>query len=531
MGKREGARARLGRLLFRAQMSPAGGAESGRRPPPDPGAAKVQIYLNTPLPGSAVDHRGRPIARFPTNKLNSTKYTPLTFLPKNLFEQFRRVANCFFLLLAVLQSFPQFETIDPLVAAVPLILIMSLTAIKDGVEDWKRHSTDASVNHRTVYVLGNWTNVNVLEVSKKSFRALFRHYSHKAFWGFMGLISKFFRDLIDRTNRSANDIDDSLQPAAAARDRPGLAAGGIFPASPIGAGEPGGRPASAASRKNPAVDPNILSGPRSTTDPFWRETFWKNVRAGDVIFLRNNEFIPADVLILSSSEPEGLCYVQTKNLDGETNLKIRNGLAQTAALKTAAECASLRLRVDSEPPTANLFSYNGTVVFEGAENEPPKKVPVTLNSMLLRGCILRNTEYVIGIVVFTGADTKIQLNSGETPSKRTAIEKAMNPQVYGAPAVLILRARRAYRAIFLTSEHFRQTDSPFAFSSNDHSENADLNAFYDFWYEHRPPGNLIAYQNLVPVSLILTVEVVKTVQVCPARLDLRQVAISETVAR
>ncbi|KAG5456208.1 MAG: hypothetical protein BJ554DRAFT_4115, partial [Olpidium bornovanus] len=83
MGKREDERARLGRPRFRAQMSP------------DPGAANVQIYLNTPLPGSAVDHRGRLVAPFPTNKLNSTKYTPLTFLPKNLFEQFRRVAKCF----------------------------------------------------------------------------------------------------------------------------------------------------------------------------------------------------------------------------------------------------------------------------------------------------------------------------------------------------------------------------------------------------------------------------------------------------
>ena len=143
-----------------------------------------------------------------------------------------------------------------------------------------------------------------------------------------------------------------------------------------------------------------------------------------------------DIIILSTSEPNSLCYVETKNLDGETNLKIRSSVPETDHLTTPEDCTQIRFYVDSEPPTTNLFSYNATLVFPaGLPDRPrsrsgPTKIPINLNSMLLRGCVLKNTEWVIGLVVFTGSDTKLSLNSGDTPSKRSRIEKMMNPQVY-----------------------------------------------------------------------------------------------------
>lgn len=64
--------------------------------------------------------------------------------------------------------------------------------------------------------------------------------------------------------------------------------------------------------------------------------------------------------------------------------------------------------------------------------------PITPDNLLLRGCQIRNTEFVIGVVAYTGPHSKIIMNSGKTPSKRSRIEKQMNPQIILSFALLIV---------------------------------------------------------------------------------------------
>lgn len=56
----------------------------------------------------------------------------------------------------------------------------------------------------------------------------------------------------------------------------------------------------------------------------YKKVTWKKVRVGDLVHLSNNEVVPADVLLLRSSDEHGTCYLDTCNLDGESNLKMRN---------------------------------------------------------------------------------------------------------------------------------------------------------------------------------------------------------------
>lgn len=165
---------------------------------------------------------------------------------------------------------------------------------------------------------------------------------------------------------------------------------------------------------------------RDPSLPHWRKSAWENVRVGDFLKITNEEAFPADMLICSTSEEENVCFVETKNLDGETNLKSRNAVPVLTHLRSADDCADrekARFHIELDRPDPNMYKLNGAVVKDG------QKHPIDLQTVLLRGTVLKNTKWVIGVVMYTGEDTKIMLNSGGTPSKRSKVERQMNPQV------------------------------------------------------------------------------------------------------
>lgn len=131
------------------------------------------IFINEPIPADYFDKKGRPLKekQFITNQTITSKYTVITFLPRNLLEQFRRVANIFFLGIAILQFFPKFSTISPGLVILPLIVVLAITAIKDGYEDVKRHQADRTINYSIVHVLGGggYTNDNPMGLKSKTF--------------------------------------------------------------------------------------------------------------------------------------------------------------------------------------------------------------------------------------------------------------------------------------------------------------------------------------------------------------------------
>lgn len=70
------------------------------------------------------------------NYIKTSKYSVLTFLPLNLFEQFQRLANFYFLCLLVLQMIPAISSLTPITTAIPLIGVLTLTAVKDAYDDF-----------------------------------------------------------------------------------------------------------------------------------------------------------------------------------------------------------------------------------------------------------------------------------------------------------------------------------------------------------------------------------------------------------
>lgn len=109
---------------------------------------------------------------FQNNYIKTSKYSLLTFLPLNLLEQFQRLANFYFLCLLILQLIPAISSLTPVTTAVPLIGVLSLTAIKDAYDDFQRHISDSQVNNRSSKCLRSGKLVNEkwsgVQVSQKN---------------------------------------------------------------------------------------------------------------------------------------------------------------------------------------------------------------------------------------------------------------------------------------------------------------------------------------------------------------------------
>lgn len=232
-------------------------------------------------------------------------------------------------------------------------------------------------------------------------------------------------------------------------------------------------------------------------DGRFKSSRWKNIKVGDIVRLKRDDFIPADILLLSSSEPNSLCYVETAELDGETNLKFKMSLEVTDRLmKTEKELETFDALIDCEEPNNRLDKFIGTMYWRN------QSYPVDANSILLRGCTVRNTETTHGIVIFAGADTKIMRNGGKTSFKRTKIDQLMNYMVYLIFMLLILFSTGlAIGHTFWQSEIGNFSRSWYL--DDGINDPPTYRGFIAFW------GYIIVMNTMVPISLYVSVEVIR----------------------
>eukprot|EP00736_Rhodelphis_marinus_P000974 Rmarinus@m.28950 len=255
------------------------------------------------------DAAANAFSKFPNNYVSTTKYTPLLFLPKNLLEQFRRIANIWFLLISLLQMFSGVSPTGKYNTVQALLIVLATSAIKEAWEDIKRYKQDREVNYRTTKVLR----------------------------------------------------------------------GGEF-----------------------------------------LECFWRDLQTGDIVRMESGEFVPCDLVCLSTSESTGVGYVETAGLDGETNLKQKQSLDETSKFVSPTQLQLLSGTIVCEVPNDRLYKFDGKI------NLAKLTLRVTPNQVYLRGSVLRNTKWVIGVVVYAGRDTKLMQNATDTPSKQSSLERMVN---------------------------------------------------------------------------------------------------------
>uniref|UniRef100_A0A3P8SEB4 Phospholipid-transporting ATPase n=1 Tax=Amphiprion percula TaxID=161767 RepID=A0A3P8SEB4_AMPPE len=322
------------------------------------------------------------------NKIRTTKYSLLSFLPKNLFEQLHRFANVYFIFLAALNFVPVVEAFQPEISVIPIILVLSVTAVKDIWEDYCRFKVDHLINRLLCHVY-------------------------------------------------------------------------------------------------------------CSTQKTYVDKCWMDVRVGDFVRLSCNEIIPADMLLLYSSDPRGVCYIETANLDGETNLKQREVVSGLPLQGVEFTPESFCSRIECENPKNDLSRFRGYI-----EHSSGVRIGLQSSNLLLRSCTIRNTETVIGIVVYAGHETKAMMNNSGPRYKRSQLEKRLNMDILWCVVLLIIMCLSAAIGHGLWLKNLKDP----VFQVDDETSPA-LAGFYVFW------TMIIVLQVLIPISLYVSIEVVKLGQI------------------
>ncbi|CAI5738239.1 unnamed protein product [Peronospora destructor] len=368
-----------------------------------------------------------------TNTVRSSKYTALNFLPKSLFEQFRRVANFYFLIISLLQLCTNLSPTNEYSTIGPLAIVLIATMIKEGFEDRARHRQDWTVNH--------------------------------------GKVETF---------------DDMVEPGGGhkTQDTRGQAEG-------------------------------------------FRPMFWKNLRVGHLIKIHDHEQVPADIVLLFSSHETGEATCETASLDGESNLKVRHCIKWNRLVPHGpAEFGdTIHGEVRCEAPNKRLYNFDGVIRLSRVKvqafgesrslakdsledqgvTHDTEEISITIENVLLRGMKLCNTKWAIGVVVGGGNDTKLMQNMKAIPSKFSRLDRIANRCIFLIFAVLFcICCFTSVQALLLATNVRKKASFATTYFA---VAKSNLAYFLEAWITH-----LILYNNMVPISLYISLEVVKWYQ-------------------
>uniref|UniRef100_A0A8B9WWA5 Phospholipid-transporting ATPase n=1 Tax=Bos mutus grunniens TaxID=30521 RepID=A0A8B9WWA5_BOSMU len=291
--------------------------------------------------------------------VKTSKYNALNFLPMNLFEQFQRLANAYFLFLLFLQLIPQISSLAWYTTVIPLMVVLSITAVKDAIDD------------------------------------------------------------VD-DNRSDSD-NSSLK-----------------------------------------------------AKQYWQQLFSKVGETGPVLLLY-------------------MCIPYSS----ETNLKVKQAITVTSEMEDNLKLLSaFDGEVRCESPNNKLDRFTGILMYKG------KNYILNHDRLILRGCVIRNTDWCYGLVIFTGPDTKVMQNSGKSTFKRTHIDHLMNVLV-----LWIFLFLGCMCFLLAVGHYIWENNKGYYFQDylpwEDYVSSSVFSATLMFW------SYFIILNTMVPISLYVSVEIIR----------------------
>ncbi|KAG6597989.1 P-type ATPase (P-ATPase) Superfamily [Phytophthora cinnamomi] len=367
-----------------------------------------------------------PPSPFASNVVVSAKYSAWNFAPRVLLAQLQRPSNVYFLFIAVLQTIREVSNTSGIpTILLPLAVVFVCSAIKEALEDRERHRADRVANSRPVLTLtplGSWEERQ---------------------WGDLRV-----GDIVKVMNDQTVPADLFLLSAEAVEHD---------------------------DDKRPTQVHVVTANPREVQGPDDLEE-GKRDDARLLIDVQDDQgsYEPPTPPKQETAEAN-LAYIETKSLDGETNLKIRTAIPLVASLCRGSGDSNrsidggghneLRGVMVCEQPNDRITSFEGTfsaalspaqaqslgvpVSDPSSASAPVRpaasllqteidadglvrvRMPVTAKQMMLRSCVLRNTRSVTGMVVFTGHETKVFCSNTEPVVKTSSVERRLNRLIIG----------------------------------------------------------------------------------------------------
>lgn len=236
---------------------------------------------------------------------------------------------------------------------------------------------------------------------------------------------------------------------------------------------------------------------------------WKDIHAGDLVLVRQEESFPTDLLILGTEESSGICFIETSNFDGETDLKIKQAnplIFNGEDYFELAKKISLRIQITNPNPLLNNQGWNSKVILKNGQ-----EIILNTSNFIPRTCVLKNTRWVLGCAVYTGKDSKIAQNSVKSRYKVSSISLISDKLTF------ILISFQFFYCFILT---FHQLIWKKLSSSNDSYWylNIDVNGNIDNNIKFFPEtlysfcAFFLISQFLIPISLIITLDLIRYIQ-------------------
>jgi phospholipid-transporting ATPase len=348
-----------------------------------------------------------------SNAITTTKYSLLTWLPKSLFEQFRRVANVYFVCISILMfigTYAQYLFVSPLnpySTLFTLVVVLMVTSVKEGLEDLARARSDKEENTRLVTVVTFTADGEAVETHQES----------------------------------------------------------------------------------------------------------RLVQAGDIVKLSGTMPVPVDMVLLLTSmyEDGNQCYIETSNIDGETNLKLKEAPSLLASMVMSGggrpQLGLFAGKMEVEPPNKNIHNFVGALHL----NEMSDPVALGVENLLLRSSTFTNTDWAYGVAVYTGQETKIQMNNKKALSKMSKLERYLNRAI-----LLIFLAQLTLVCFSVGAIYFQNLEQrsrlPYVYAGTGSTSILPIWAEEFFVY-------FLLFNNFIPISLYVTIELVNLGQAFMVQAD------------